>query len=132
MLHHRKKLNGRRLDYDYKRGKLKANSKGVTEDEVNQSYEKLEESIQMAGTSMHNLLSNDVEQVAQLSQFVEAMIRFHREVCLHAFREKNQIYDFSALKVWSQLCVNLNNNNHHCRLGLINQWQILQLNVIQC
>lgn len=79
VLHHRKKLNGRRLDYDYKRGKLKANSKGVTEEEVNQSYEKLEDSIQLAGTSMHNLLSNDVEQVAQLSQFVESMIRFHKE-----------------------------------------------------
>jgi len=77
--HHRKKLNGRRLDYDYKRGKMKSNSKGVTEEEVNQSYEKLEESIQMAGTSMHNLLTNDVEQVAQLSQFVESLIKFHKE-----------------------------------------------------
>ena len=45
--HHRKKLNGRRLDYDYKRGKLKSGSKGVTEDEVQMSYEKLEESIQL-------------------------------------------------------------------------------------
>jgi len=77
--HHRKKLNGRRLDYDYKRGKLKQNSKGMTEEEVNQSYEKLEDSIQLAGTSMHNLLSNDVEQVAQLSQFVQSLIRFHQE-----------------------------------------------------
>lgn len=45
--HFRKKLNGRRLDYDYKRGKLKSGSKGVTEDEVQASYEKLEESIQL-------------------------------------------------------------------------------------
>lgn len=45
--HHRKKLNGRRLDYDYKRGKLKGGSKAVSEDEVQQSYEKLEESIQL-------------------------------------------------------------------------------------
>ena len=80
VFHHRKKLNGRRLDYDYKRGKLKASSKGMTDEEVNQSYEKLEESIQMAGTTMRGLLSN-VDQVAQLSQFVEAMLRFHREVC---------------------------------------------------
>ena len=45
--HFRKKLNGRRLDYDYKRGKLKSGSKGVTDDEVQASYEKLEESIQL-------------------------------------------------------------------------------------
>lgn len=77
--HHRKKLNGRRLDYDYKRGKLKSGSKGVTEDEVQMSYEKLEESIQLAGNSMHTLLSNDVEQVNQLYQFIAAMKRYHEE-----------------------------------------------------
>ena len=49
--HFRKKLNGRRLDYDYKRGKLKSGSKGVTEDEVQASYEKLEESIQLGNVS---------------------------------------------------------------------------------
>ena len=49
--HFRKKLNGRRLDYDYKRGKLKSGSKGVTEDEVQASYEKLEESIQLGTVS---------------------------------------------------------------------------------
>ena len=54
----------------------------MTEEEVNQSYEKLEDSIQLAGTSMHNLLSNDVEQVAQLSQFVQSLIRFHQEVSI--------------------------------------------------
>ena len=52
----REKLHGRRLDYDYRRGKLKQGTKGVTEEQVTQSYEKLEESIQIAGTSMHNLL----------------------------------------------------------------------------
>ena len=51
--HHRKKLNGRRLDYDYKRGKLKSGSKGVTEDEVQMSYEKLEESIQLGMFYFH-------------------------------------------------------------------------------
>merc|ERR1711917_58776 len=81
--HHRKKLNGRRLDYDYKRGKLKSGSKGVTEDEVQMSYEKLEESIQLAGNSMHTLLSNDVEQVNQLYQFIAAMKRYHEEVRNH-------------------------------------------------
>jgi len=77
--HFRKKLNGRRLDYDYKRGKLKAGSKGVTDDEVHASYEKLEESIQLAGNSMHTLLSNDIEQVNQLYQFMQAMKRYHEE-----------------------------------------------------
>jgi len=77
--HFRKKLNGRRLDYDYKRGKLKSGSKGVTDDEVQASYEKLEESIQLAGNSMHTLLSNDIEQVNQLYQFMQAMKRYHEE-----------------------------------------------------
>merc|ERR1712131_408128 len=43
------------------------------------SYEKLEESIQLAGNSMHTLLSNDVEQVNQLYQFIAAMKRYHEE-----------------------------------------------------
>ena len=42
---HRKKLNGRRLDYDYKRSKMNSGSKGVTEHEVQISNEKLEKSI---------------------------------------------------------------------------------------
>ena len=33
-----------------------------------------------AGNSMHTLLSNDVEQVNQLYQFIAAMKRYHEEV----------------------------------------------------
>jgi len=81
----REKLHGRRLDYDYRRGKLKQGTKGVTEEQVTQSYEKLEESIQIAGTSMHTCLSNDIEQVAQLSHFVQSLITFHEE-CAETLR----------------------------------------------
>ena len=48
---HRKKLNGRRLDYDYKRSKMNSGSKGVTEHEVQISNEKLEESIKLGRAS---------------------------------------------------------------------------------
>lgn len=54
--HHLKKLEGRRLDFDYKKkrqGKL-------TEDEIRQALEKFDESKEIAESSMFNLLEMDV------------------------------------------------------------------------
>ena len=61
VMHHRKKLNGRRLDYDYKRGKLKSGSKNVSEEEVQASYEKLEESIQLGLVIPHFNVFSEVK-----------------------------------------------------------------------
>ena len=39
-----------------------------------------------AGNSMHLLLSNDIEQVNQLYQFILSMKRFHEEVRYAGFK----------------------------------------------
>jgi len=86
--HHRKKLSGRRLDYDYKR---KRGTK-VPQEEIVQAEQKLEESLELADASMHNLLSADVEQVSQLAALVEAQLEYHRQSAdiLESLQEKLQ------------------------------------------
>jgi len=88
VMHHRKKLSGRRLDYDYKR---KRGTK-VPQEEIVQAEQKLEESLELADASMHNLLSADVEQVSQLAALVEAQLEYHRQSAdiLESLQEKLQ------------------------------------------
>ncbi|KAM9845221.1 endophilin-A2-like isoform 1-T1 [Aulostomus maculatus] len=73
--HHLKKLEGRRLDYDYK----KKRQGKIPDEEIRQALEKFHESKEMAEGSMHNLLETDVEQVTQLSSFVESMLQYHKQ-----------------------------------------------------
>ncbi|XP_058496437.1 endophilin-A2-like isoform X1 [Solea solea] len=73
--HHLKKLESRRLDYDYK----KKRQGKIPEEEIRVALEKFHESKEMAEGSMHNLLETDVEQVSQLSSFVESLLQYHRE-----------------------------------------------------
>lgn len=54
--HHLKKLEGRRLDFDYK----KKRQGKVTEDEMKQAVEKFDDSKEIAEQSMFNLLESDV------------------------------------------------------------------------
>ncbi|XP_033838007.1 endophilin-A2-like isoform X2 [Periophthalmus magnuspinnatus] len=71
---HLKKLEGRRLDYDYK----KKRQGKIPDEEIRQALDKFHESKEMAERSMHNLLETDVEQVSQLKFFVESMLQYHR------------------------------------------------------
>ncbi|KAM8751540.1 endophilin-A3b isoform 1-T2 [Acanthopagrus schlegelii] len=69
-----KKLNGRRLDFDYKRrrrGKVPA-------EELRQAWDKFITSKELAERSMFILLQNDVDQLTRLKALVAALLDFHR------------------------------------------------------
>ncbi|XP_010886686.1 SH3 domain containing GRB2 like 2a, endophilin A1 isoform X1 [Esox lucius] len=74
--HHLKKLEGRRLDFDYK----KKRQGKVTDDEIKQALEKFDDTKEIAELSMFNLLESDqIEQVSQLAALVQAQVEYHRQ-----------------------------------------------------
>lgn len=78
LMKHRKKLEGRRLDFDYKIRKREGGKSSITDADVKIAEQKMEESKQMSENGMLNLLENDVEQVSQLAAFVDAMLNYHK------------------------------------------------------
>ncbi|KAL4640455.1 endophilin-A1-like isoform X2 [Arapaima gigas] len=73
--HHLKKLEGRRLDFDYK----KKRQGKVQDEEIKQALEKFDDSKEIAEQSMFNLLESDIEQVSQLASLVQAQLEYHRQ-----------------------------------------------------
>lgn len=78
LMKHRKKLEGRRLDYDYKVRKREGGKSSITDADIKIAEQKMEESKQMTENGMLNLIDNDVEQVSQLTAFVDAMLNYHK------------------------------------------------------
>ncbi len=71
--HHRKKLQGRKLDFDCKK------RTGATQEEIRIAEEKFSESLHLAQMGMHNLIDgNGVEHISQLTQFAEALSEYHK------------------------------------------------------
>jgi len=81
VLHHRKKLHGRRLDFDCKKRKQTKGATGssVTDEEIRQAEEKFAESLHLAQMGMNNILDNDVEQISQLAFFAEGLLEYHNQ-----------------------------------------------------
>ncbi|XP_026094772.1 endophilin-A3-like isoform X2 [Carassius auratus] len=73
--YHLKKLEGRRLDFDYKKRR-----KGkIADSEIKKAFEKFEESKELAERSMFNLLERDVQRLQHLSGLLEAVMDYHRQ-----------------------------------------------------
>ncbi|XP_067293313.1 endophilin-A3b isoform X1 [Pseudorasbora parva] len=75
--YHLRKLEGRRLDFDYKKRR-----KGkISDSEIKKAFEKFEESKDLAERSMFNLLERDVQRMQHLSGLLGAVIDYHRQSC---------------------------------------------------
>ncbi|XP_043084541.1 endophilin-A3b isoform X2 [Puntigrus tetrazona] len=73
--YHLRKLEGRRLDFDYKKRR-----KGkIADSEIKKAFEKFEESKDLAERSMFNLLERDVQRMQHLSGLLEAIMDYHRQ-----------------------------------------------------
>lgn len=57
--HHLKKMEGRRLDYDYK----KKRQGKIPDEEIRQALDKFDESKELSQISMHNMLESDVSSL---------------------------------------------------------------------
>lgn len=72
VLHHRRKMQGHKLDFDCKK------RTGAADSEIKLAEDKFSESLHLAQLGMHNLLAGTgTEHMLQLKQFVEALLEYH-------------------------------------------------------
>lgn len=84
----RKKLEGRRLDFDFKRGQLQKdpNSKSVSHEDLKVSEDKMDTTRHDYESAMVLLVDNDIEQVDILRNFVDANLKFY-QVCIRLLED---------------------------------------------
>ncbi|KAI2805115.1 Endophilin-A2 [Blomia tropicalis] len=87
VLFHRKKLEGRRLDYDCKKRKRQKGTH-ITEEEIKLAEDKFEESFNLASMGMHNLLQNEIEQLSQICVLAESLYEYHTQ-CANVLESLN-------------------------------------------
>lgn len=85
----KKKMESRRLDFDYKKRKLESGKTNFTNDDMKQAEEKFEQSKEILTNSMIEFLDNDVEQVSQLQAFIQAYMSM-AEQTMEALREAQE------------------------------------------
>lgn len=78
VMHLRKKMENRRLDYDCKKRKQKPGS-SIMDDEVRVASEKFDESKSSAEEAMINFLNNEDEHITYLIGFAEGFLEYHRQ-----------------------------------------------------
>ncbi|CAG2104394.1 unnamed protein product, partial [Medioppia subpectinata] len=84
-MHHRKKLEGRRLDYDCKRRKISRQSSQDHDPDVKLAESKYNESFNLATVAMKNLLDNEEEQSQHMVDLSQALYDYHNE-CANVLR----------------------------------------------
>jgi len=94
--HHRKKLQSRRLDYDYKKGKGQK-----ADEELTMAEEKFEESKDLCFNSMMNFMESDVEHIGQLHSFSESIRDYHRQ-CLNVMENLTEVLSSKLSEAASQ------------------------------
>ncbi|RDD43737.1 Endophilin-A [Trichoplax sp. H2] len=78
VMHHRKKLSGRRLDYDCKRRK-KDRGSNVSDDDLKIAEEKFLESKELAESGMINLFDNESDQIGQLLELIKGLMQYYAQ-----------------------------------------------------
>lgn len=79
IMHHRKKLEGRRLDFDCKKRKQVTATTKLSDEEMKIAEEKFLESKMLAEKAMINFLNSEVEQIQGLTEFITAQVDYHRQ-----------------------------------------------------
>lgn len=111
----RKKLESRRLDYDYKRNK----GDKVMAEVLQQAEDKFNESIQICHDSMTDFMENDGEHIAQLHALTESIHNYHKE-CSNILAP--------MMSVLSQRMVEANSQPRTLRRALVSQYSTGSVN----